>query len=206
MQALLRDFLISVTQFFRDPESFGVLERRVIPELFKGKGPQDQVRVWVAGCATGEEAYSVAMLLCEYRATLDRQGPSLQIFATDIDDDALVQARAGLYARVAAADLTPERLQRFFETEPGGIRVKAELRETVLFTHHNLISDPPFSRLDLITCRNVLIYLNRRVQAHAFGAFHYALQGGRRAVSRLVRRPGLGGKGVHGAGQIVPPL
>ena len=175
VHALLRDFLISVTQFFRDPEAFDVLEQKVIPAIFDGKGPQDQVRVWVAGCATGEEAYSVAMLLCEYHARLDH-GPALQVFATDIDDEALAQAREGLYARVAAADLSPERLRRFFEVEPGGIRVKPELREIVLFTHHNLISDPPFSRLCLVTCRNVLIYLNRGVQAHTFGSFHYALQ------------------------------
>ena len=173
--ALLRDFLISVTQFFRDDEAFRALEAEAVPALFRDKGAGDQVRVWVSGCATGEEAYSVAMLLCEYRARMD-SGPDLQVFATDIDEDALARAREGLYPRVAATDLSPERLQQFFEIEPGGIRVKPEIREVVLFAAHNLISDPPFSRLDLITCRNVLIYLNRSVQAHAFSAFHYALR------------------------------
>ncbi|MGB3544887.1 MAG: chemotaxis protein CheB, partial [Rubrivirga sp.] len=175
VQALLRDFLISVTQFFRDADAFDVLEADAIPALFEGKGPQDQVRVWVAGCATGEEAYSIAMLLCEYQDRLV-DPPDIQIFATDIDEEALARAREGLYAEVAAADVPISRLRRFFSVEAGGVRVKQELRQMVLFAQHNLISDPPFSRLDLVACRNVLIYFNRKVQSRVFATFHYALR------------------------------
>ena len=173
--SLLRDFLISVTQFFRDPPAFDVLEREVIPLLFLGKTAADQVRVWVAGCATGEEAYSVAMLLCEHRSRLD-DPPDLQVFATDIDEDALDRAREGHYANVATADVPPSLLRRYFDTEPDGVRVKPELRQMVLFANHNLISDPPFSRLDLVACRNVLIYLERKIQTRIFATFHYSLR------------------------------
>ena len=177
VQALLRDFLISVTQFFRDGTAFEVLERETIPALFKGKEAQDQVRVWVAGCATGEEAYSVAMLLCEHQDRLD-DPPDLQVFATDIDEEALARAREGVYAEVAAADVSADRLRRFFDVEASGVRVKPELRQMVLFARHNLLSDPPFSQLDLVACRNVLIYLNRPVQERVFATFHYALRPG----------------------------
>lgn len=173
VQSLFRDFLISVTNFFRDPEAFAVLEEKIIPDIFDGKGNDDQVRVWVAGCATGEEAYSIAILLREYADQLDNP-PDIQIFASDIDDDAIGFAREGLYNDTIAVDLAPERLQRFFVEESGGYRVKKELRETILFTVHNLIKDPPFSRLDLISCRNLLIYLNRDIQEKIFELFHYA--------------------------------
>ena len=175
VQALLRDFLISVTQFFRDPEAFLRLEQEGIPKLFEGKGPRDQVRVWVAGCATGEEAYTIAMLLCEHCRQLD-EPPDVQVFATDIDDDALARAREGHYASVAAADIPPHLLQRYFKVHRDSVEVSPDLRQVVLFAHHNLISDPPFSRLDLVTCRNVLIYLNREIQARVFATFHYALR------------------------------
>lgn len=175
VQALLRDFLISVTQFFRDSDAFEALESDVIPTLFVGKKRHEQVRVWVAGCATGEEAYSIAMLLCEYRDRL-KGAPDVQIFATDIDDDALDRAREGLYPDVAAADVSPSRLQRFFSTENGGVRVRQEIRQMVLFARHNLLADPPFSQLDLVACRNVLIYFNRPVQERVFSTFHYALR------------------------------
>ncbi len=175
IQALLRDFLISVTQFFRDDKAFEVLETETIPALFDGKTANDQVRVWVAGCATGEEAYSIAMLLCEHRERLDHP-PDLQIFATDIDERALERAREGLYTDADAADVSPERLRRFFDSEGGGVRVKSELRQIVLFARHNLLADPPFSRLDLIACRNVLIYFNRPVQERVFATFHYSLR------------------------------
>ena len=175
VQALLRDFLISVTQFFRDSEAFDVLERDVIPALFEGKRARDQVRVWVAGCATGEEAYSIAMLLCEHRSQLP-DPPDIQVFATDIDESALERAREGYYPEVAAADVSEERLRRFFDRDARGVRVKQELRQIVLFARHNLLSDPPFSRLDLVACRNVLIYFNRPVQERVFGTFHYALR------------------------------
>lgn len=177
VQALFKDFLISVTNFFRDPEPFEALEKEVIPQLFQNKRKHDQVRVWVAGCATGEEAYSVAMLLCEYAAGLD-ETPQIQVFATDIDEQAIAFARTGLYPNSIAADISPERLKRFFTDEAGGYRVKKEIREIVLFAVHNLIKEPPFSRLDLITCRNLLIYLDREMQAKVLELFHYALNPG----------------------------
>ncbi|MDX1532222.1 MAG: CheR family methyltransferase, partial [Rhodothermales bacterium] len=175
VQALFRDLLISVTQFFRDPAAFTMLEETVIPKVFEGKGTGDQVRVWVCGCATGEEAYSVAMLLCDHAAVLE-EAPAIQVFATDIDVDAIAFAREGLYPGVAAADVPPERLQRYFSAEGDGYRVKDTLRERVLFAVHNVLSDPPFSKLDLATCRNVLIYLQREAQERVFAAFAYALR------------------------------
>lgn len=172
--ALLRDVLISVTQFFRDPDAYEVLEREVIPGLFEGKARGESVRVWVAGCATGEEAYSIAMLLLEHRDRIEAP-VDLQVFATDIDEDALQKARDGVYSMAATSDLTAARQKAFFDEQANGICVKASLREIVLFARHNVISDPPFSRLDLLSCRNVLIYLNRTVQRRVMISFHYAL-------------------------------
>jgi two-component system CheB/CheR fusion protein len=176
-QALLKDLLISVTNFFRDSEAFEALERNVIPRLFADKGAGDFVRVWTAGCATGEEAYSLAMLLCEFSSGMTN-APSIQVFATDIDEDAIAFARDGLYTLNDAADVSPERLRRFFVKEGEGYRVRRELRELVLFAHHNLIRDPPFSHLDLVTCRNLLIYLNRTAQARIMDVFNFALNPG----------------------------
>ncbi|MCB0195002.1 MAG: chemotaxis protein, partial [Anaerolineae bacterium] len=175
VHALFKDFLISVTNFFRDPESFAVLEKEIIPKLFLNKKAKDQIRVWVAGCATGEEAYSIAMLLNEYASLADTP-ISLQIFATDIDDEAIAFAREGLYPESIAADISPERLRRFFTDEVSGYRVKKEIRESVLFAIHNLIEDAPFSKLDLISCRNLLIYLDRDIQEKVFELFHYAMR------------------------------
>jgi two-component system CheB/CheR fusion protein len=175
VEALLKDLLISVTNFFRDPEAFAVLERRAIPKMFEGKGAGDQVRVWVPGCATGEEAYSLAILLCEHAAALDYP-PELQIFATDIDEEALQFARTGVYPETIAADVMTERLDRFFDREGEHYRVKESLRECVLFAEHNLLKDPPFSKLDLISCRNLLIYLQRDTQQQVFELFAYALR------------------------------
>jgi len=178
LQALLRDLLISVTHFFRDRDAFGMLESRVVPELFRDKGPNDQVRVWVAGCATGEEAYSVAMLLVERASSLPAP-PAVQVFATDIDAASLALARQGVYSMNDAADIPPERLQRFFSREGTSYRVRPELRDTVLFSQHNLIKDPPFSHLDLVSCRNLLIYMNRTAQRRAMEVLHFALPLGR---------------------------
>ncbi len=173
-QALLKDLLISVTNFFRDPAAFDELEREAVPLLFHEKTTGDQVRVWVAGCATGEEAYSVAMLLLEYAERL-ASPPVIQIFATDIDEAAIATARDGSYTETIEADVSPGRLRRFFTKEPGGYRIKKEVRERVLFAVHNLIKDPPFSKLDAITCRNLLIYLNREAQGHIFELFSFVL-------------------------------
>jgi two-component system CheB/CheR fusion protein len=173
-QALLKDLLISVTNFFRDTEAFKALEQHVIPKLFDHKREDDQVRVWVPGCATGEEAYSVAMLLSEYASAVP-ESPSVQIFATDIDEQAIAIAREGVYSAAESADLSAERLRRFFVKEGESFRVRKELREMVLFAHHNLIKDPPFSHLDLVSCRNLLIYLNRTAQHRVMEVIHFAL-------------------------------
>jgi two-component system, chemotaxis family, CheB/CheR fusion protein len=171
--ALLQDLLISVTNFFRDPECFAALEAR-IPSLFEGKGPNDAVRVWVIACATGEEAYSVAMLLAEHARRLEAP-PLIQVFATDIDEQAVHAARDAVYPQAIEADVSDERLRRFFQKEHRGYRIRRELREMVLFAVHDVLNDSPFSRLDLVTCRNLLIYLTRLAQARVFETLHFAL-------------------------------
>jgi two-component system, chemotaxis family, CheB/CheR fusion protein len=177
LQGLLRDLLISVTCFFRDPEAFRRLGTEIVPRLFEGKGGGDQVRVWVPGCATGEEAYAVAMLLSEHADTLPNP-PALQVFATDIDEAALAHARNGVYPTTIAVDVTPTRLKRFFVGEGQYYRVRRDLRETVLFAPHNILRDPPFSKLDLVSCRNLLIYINRNMQERILEIFHFALRPG----------------------------
>jgi two-component system, chemotaxis family, CheB/CheR fusion protein len=172
--ALLRDLLISVTSFFRDRETFGYLEREIVPKLFAGKGPKDQLRVWSVGCATGEEAYSLAMLLSEYAAKLS-EPPQIQIFATDIDERALKEARDGNYPFSISLDVSAERLHEFFHLDGGRYQVNKSLRELVLFARHNLLRDPPFSRIDLISCRNLLIYLNRQAQERVLSALNFVL-------------------------------
>jgi two-component system CheB/CheR fusion protein len=173
---LLTNLLINVTNFFRDPEAFYLLENDVIPRLFAGKTSNDVLRVWVAACATGEEAYSIAMLLCEYASRFS-DVPKIQIFATDIDDDAIAAAREGFYGETSCSqDVSPARLRRFFTKEGNGFRVKKSLREMILFTPHNILRDPPFSKVDLISCRNLLIYLNREAQERLMHLFHFALQ------------------------------
>ena len=174
VQALLRDLLISVTNFFRDTAAWHALTT-VLPAIFAGKDPGEQICAWVAGCATGEEAYSVAILLYECALLLDLP-PTIQVFATDIDEDAIGIARQGVYPDTIAADVAPERLQRFFQAEQGRYRIKKEIRDLVLFAPHNLLRDPPFSKLDLITCRNLLIYLNRDVQEQVLQLFHFVLR------------------------------
>lgn len=175
--ALLKDLLISVTNFFRDHDAFQALQDKFIPRLFEGKEADAQVRVWVAGCATGEEAYSVAMLIAEYTSDLFNM-PTVQIFATDIDEAAIAVARDGFYTDTDVADVSPERLRRFFTKEADGYRVRRDLREMILFASHNLIKAPPFSHLDLVTCRNLLIYLNRTAQERAMEVLHFALKPG----------------------------
>jgi two-component system, chemotaxis family, CheB/CheR fusion protein len=175
--ALMKELLISVTNFFRDPLAWKTLEERIIPRLFLNKTVRDQVRVWVPGCATGEEAYSVAMLLTEHSALTIEQ-PAIQVFATDLDEDAIAFAREGLYTDAEVADVSDERLKRFFHRERAGYRIKRDFRELLLFAHHNVIKDPPFSHLDLISCRNLLIYLNRAIQERVIETFHFALRPG----------------------------
>jgi two-component system, chemotaxis family, CheB/CheR fusion protein len=175
---LMKELLISVTNFFRDPLAYQIVAERVIPRIFANKGIGAQVRVWVAGCATGEEAYSIAILLAEHTATLLDQSATIQVFATDLDENAIATARDGFYTDAEVADLSEERLRRFFVRETTGYRVRRDLREMLLFAHHNLIRDPPFSHLDLISCRNLLIYLNRSVQDRVIETFHFALRPG----------------------------
>jgi two-component system CheB/CheR fusion protein len=174
--ALLKDMLISVTNFFRDREAFEALERIVVPQLLDGAKNEDRrIRAWCAGCATGEEAYSTGMLLTEAAAPSDTV---VQVFATDIDDDAIAYARQGCYPSSVVTDIAPGRVTRFLVRDDNFFRVAKPLRESVLFARHNVLQDPPFSRLDLITCRNLLIYLNRDVQAHVLEMFHFALRPG----------------------------
>lgn len=177
VRILEKNLLITVTSFFRDPKSFDALGEQVLPSLFEDKGPSDQLRVWAPGCATGEEAYSLGMLLLEQADALEGV-PALQIFASDIDGEALEFGREGLYPETIAADVSAERLDRFFRREDAYYRVGPRLREIVLFAEHDLLSDPPFSNLDLISCRNVLIYLQPDVQDHVLRLLHYGLRDG----------------------------
>jgi len=172
--ALQQDLLISVTNFFRDREAFATLEAR-IPALFAGKGPGDAIRVWTSACATGEEAFSVGMLLLEHAERLEAP-PTIQIFATDLAEDVIATARDALYPATIAADVSEERLRRFFSKEPRGYRIRRELRERVLFAVHDVLRDAPFSRMDLVTCRNLLIYLTGDAQQRVLDVFHFALR------------------------------
>ena len=174
---LFCDLLIGVTQFFRDSEAFETLGREVIPKLFDGKEQDAQVRVCIVGCASGEEAYSIGMLLLEHEETLQK-APRIQIFATDIDERSLETARKGRYPDSIVEHVTAERLERFFIKQEGFYQVKRELRERCIFSSHSFIKDPPFSRLDLISCRNVMIYLGPELQEKMIPLFHYALRPG----------------------------
>ncbi|HUI20554.1 MAG TPA: chemotaxis protein CheB [Methylocella sp.] len=173
-QALLGDLLVSVTAFFRDSETFDTLKREVIPHIFEARDPGEAIRVWVAGCATGEEAYSFAILLLEEAARHEIR-PSIQLFGSDLDGRALTVAREGRYPKTIEADVSEERLRRFFSPEGDHYRVRRELRDMIAFAVHDLVKDPPFSRIDLLSCRNVLIYLNREIQSQICRVFHYAM-------------------------------
>ena len=175
--ALFNDILIGVTNFFRDRESWESLATRVVPKLLKDKESSDMVRTWTIGCSTGEEAYGMAILLFEAAHKLEMR-PQIQVFASDLDENAIKHAREGLYPRAIEADVSSERLKRFFVQEGEHYRVRRELRDVVLFTHHSVLCDAPFSRLDLISCRNLLIYLEREIQDTVFDIFHYALKTG----------------------------
>jgi len=179
VEALFRDLLIGVTNFFRDGEAFQALETQILPQLLAGKPAGGMIRVWVAGCSTGEEAYSIAILLQERMEALKRSF-AVQVFATDIDSQAIAIARAGVYPASIAMDLTPERLERYFTPEPGGgfYRIRKGIRDLLVFSEQDLIKDPPFSRLDLISCRNLLIYLGGPVQKRIIPLFHFALSPG----------------------------
>ena len=174
---LLQDMLISVTNFFRDKEAFDLLQSEVVPQLVEHRIESEPIRIWSAGCATGEEAYSIAMLLQE-ASSRNADAVPFQVFATDIDERAISFARAGLYPESILADVDAGRIRQFLVKDAAHYRVKKELREHVLFALHNLLRDPPFSRLDMICCRNLLIYLDRDAQLDVLRTFHFALRPG----------------------------
>ncbi len=173
--ALFKELLINVTNFFRDPEAFVALKKDILPPLLMDK-PDDYIfRVWVAGCATGEEAYSIAIVLRELMDE-NRYPFRVQLYSTDLAEDAIATARAGFYPPNIAPDVSPERLRRFFIKEDGGFRVKKDIREMLVFAVQNVIKDPPFTKLDLLSCRNLMIYLEPELQNRLIPAFHYALK------------------------------
>jgi two-component system CheB/CheR fusion protein len=175
VEALYQDILINVTSFFRDPEAYEVLKTKVFPRLTEGKSRNDHVRVWTLGCSTGEEAYSIAMAYAEFAESSARRIP-LQVFATDLNGTSIERARAGIYPKGIAHDLTPERLRRFFVEVDGSYRVAKAIRDVCIFARQNVLSDPPFSRMDLISCRNMLIYLEPVLQQRLLPILHYSLQ------------------------------
>lgn len=178
LDLLFRELLIGVTSFFRDAEAFAALGREAVADIVERRAGEQPIRVWVPGCSSGEEAYSIAILFRE--AIEQRDGPRtpVQIFATDLDPRAIQVARAGSYPDGISADVAPERLKRFFERHDSGYRVRRDLRELVVFSVHNLVQDPPFTHLDLVSCRNLLIYLDAELQARVLPILHYALKPG----------------------------
>ena len=174
-EALAKDLLIHVTEFFRDPEAFAYFADKVLPQLLI-RHSGDVLRVWAPGCSTGEEAYSLGMLFLEKIASVKRH-LKLQIFATDIDDEALLVARAGIYPETIQSNVSGDRLDRFFIRLDGGFKIANELRQSITFSRHDVLNDPPFSRLDLISCRNLFIYLQPEAQHRVLALFHYALRG-----------------------------
>lgn len=175
VQELFNDILIHVTGFFRDKSVFATLTKKILPKLLKNRGPDEGIRVWVPGCSSGEEVYSLAVALMESLAAKRVRCP-IQVFGTDINLKALDRARAGFYPAGIAADVSAERLQRFFTKTDGGYRINKSVRELCVFARQNLAVDPPFSNIDLISCRNVLIYLGAPLQRKVFPVFHYALR------------------------------
>jgi two-component system CheB/CheR fusion protein len=173
--ALYRDFLINVTSFFRDAEAFQAMKKRVLPAIVKGRHPSAPLRIWVPGCSSGEEVYSIGILLLEVLGGAQPAGP-VQIFGTDIDERSIEKARAGIYPDSIAGDVSPERLRRFFVKSDPGYQVSKAIRDMCVFARQNLIKDPPFSKMDLISCRNVLIYMKPVLQRKVLSIFHYALR------------------------------
>ena len=175
VHALHEDILITVTAFFRDPEVFQSLQRTVFPSFVKDRGENAPIRVWVPGCSTGEEVYSLAIALFETLEASDKP-PTVQIFATDVSDSAIDKARAGVYLENAMVDVSPERRRRFFRKTEGGWQISKAIRDVCVFARQNVTSDPPFSNLDLVSCRNLLIYLEPILQKRVVPIFHYALR------------------------------
>ena len=176
LDVLHQDLLIGVTRFFRDPETFAALQALAFPEMMKGRAANSPIRVWVAGCSTGEEAYSVAIALLEFLDATGASDTAIDLFATDLSHVAIARARAGLYPATIEAEVSADRLARFFIKEEGGYRVARRVRDLCVFATHNIIRDPPFSQLDLISCRNVLIYFEGGLQETVLPMFNYALK------------------------------
>lgn len=175
-ELLFRDLLINVTCFFRDPEAFDFLRRETIPELLRGKGAADTVRIWTPGCSSGEEAFSLAILFAEELSRMPHGRPSVQILATDIDEQMLQRARAGSFPHTAVKEVPPELLDRYFHAQEDAYVLNQSVRDMVRFSNHNLIKDPPFSRVDMVACRNLLIYFDANLQQRVIPVFHYALR------------------------------
>jgi two-component system, chemotaxis family, CheB/CheR fusion protein len=175
VDALYQDILISVTSFFRDKESFEALKSQVFPRLLKDRSHNDPVRIWTLGCSTGQEAYSLAMAFTE-AAEAAGSSATLQLFASDLNTAGIDTARAGVYSKDIAQDVSPERLRRFFSEVDGRYRITREIRDACVFSRHNVLSDPPFSRIDLISCRNLLIYMEPVLQQRIMPTLHYALK------------------------------
>jgi two-component system CheB/CheR fusion protein len=173
---LFKELLIGVTSFFRDPEVWEKLKDKIIPEMIREAPNRHIFRAWVTACSSGEEAYTLAMIFKEVAEKLTNQkGVSLQIFATDLDKDAIEKARAGVYSENIAGDISPERLSRFFVQENSGYRISNSIREMVVFAPQNIIKDPPFTKLDILTCRNMLIYMEPELQRKLISLFNYSL-------------------------------
>ena len=174
---LYKDLLIGVTRFFRDSEAFEIIRQKVIPSIIDDKSDGEIIKIWTPGCSTGEEAYSIAMLFKEY---LEEKGRalSIKIFATDIERDSLEKASKGLYPEAIAADMDPKRLQEYFTHKNNHYRISNDIRKMLIFSQHNLLKDPPFTRVDFISCRNLLIYFRTDVQKHVLSSLHYALNSG----------------------------
>ena len=178
-ELLFKELLIGVTSFFRDPAAWETLQTKAIPSLLALRPSGGTLRAWVAGCSTGEEAYSLAMILKESIESMKLSGNfRIQIFASDLDKDAIEKARYGIYPSNIAVDLSPVRLQRFFEKDDRGYKVSREIRETIVFAPHNVIMDPPFTKIDILVCRNLLIYMEQELQKKLFPLFHYSLNPG----------------------------
>jgi two-component system CheB/CheR fusion protein len=176
VDALFQDFLINVTDFFRDPEVFDAIKVEVLPKILGGRAPDDQVRIWVPACSTGEEAYSIAICILEYLEDV-RQNFSIQIFATDVNEDVVRKARLGVYSEDIADNMNKERLNRFFiQNASDGYQVRKNVRDMCIFAKHNILTDPSFTNLDLISCRNLLIYMEEALQDRVISLFHYALK------------------------------
>jgi two-component system CheB/CheR fusion protein len=175
LRRLYQDFLIRVTRFFRDPDAFEALKEKVFPSLFKNLSPGNPLRVWVAGCSTGEEVYSLAICVLEYPGS-GPQGVPVKILATDLSESALETARAGLYSEGIEADVSPERLRRFFCRGEGHYQINKAIRDLCVFSRHDIAGDPPFGRIDLVSCRNVLIYMDVALQRRVLPVLHYALK------------------------------